>query len=302
MSAAHVPLELQVVALILLRLPSEEALCAAGVSRSWRAAAGSLTSLHLSFSITLKTDNIKHSAPGWSRLLRCAASPAAAQIGEIDLSVQWHSEYMLWESEDELPADAIAFRSDWDSDCAASIAAVAAGISPRLRFPALQLLRVHFPDPLEVYGYQGSAVLTGLSTNLVGVLVHGCSQLQQLILTVQPQRVAETGFRPLHASTLYSQTLPSPLDRILSGADPALTTATVCEGNLSAHARFAACCAAASSQAWCSRRQRSLSIHARFRSCRLWRVHLNPGLQLKWTVRVHRLVRSSSLCTVLLRY
>ena len=90
---------MQVVAVILLRLPATEALCAAGVSRGWRTAARTLTGLGLSFSITLHPNSSSHpqsrlrkisagvdgsaSAMGLWQMLRCAESPSAAQIAEL---------------------------------------------------------------------------------------------------------------------------------------------------------------------------------------------------------------------------
>ena len=210
---------LQVVALILAHMPADSAFRAAGISRSWRAAARSLTGLRLSFSIILHTqcgwwnDPEAHTATGWSRLRCLAGSPAAVQIESFQLIKKW--EVAQQAEIIELPAGSIE----------------AADGVPDLHLPALQQLRVRFVPPQEMLNFPACTSLAGLTTNLLAVLVRGCPQLQHLMLSLNSQHFY-MGLQPLSLYTLqHDQMLAefSPLNWILRSALPALQTVTVRE-------------------------------------------------------------------------
>ena len=198
-------------------MSATEAVRAAGVSRSWRAASRSLTGLRPSFSLDLHaganqlTGGWAHSATGWGRLHRCAASPAAAQISELDLKVNWPA----------APQAEVVPSADEDD----------AHQRP-LKFLALQQLHVRFEQALANIDYVRGVETTELTTSLLNDLVRGCPQLQQLRISiaplpVTPQRRFLQQFQPLSPGVVAMSMALSPLEAILAGAAPSLKTVTV---------------------------------------------------------------------------
>ena len=221
---------MQVVALILERLPAAEALRAAGVSRGWRAAARSLTGLRLCFSITLHphstlennplaADNSPASAAGWRQLLCCAASTSASQIGELDLTVHWVA----------------APQTHAGELSAGGSASAAAPSMPRLEFPALQHLHASFPQPQGTMYSPQRNLLSVLSTNVLAALMRGCPELQELMICVEPPPHAYMGFRPLVPDQMLKirALQVSPLEWTLTHAVSTLEKVTIRDHDVS---------------------------------------------------------------------
>ena len=221
---------MQVLALILEQLPSEEALRAACVSRAWRAAAGSLTGLRLSFSIALHTDDLckSNSATGWSRVLSCMTSPSAAHIRELCLTIYWVDVPLL--EAIELPVVGTA---------------AAAASTPLPHLSALQSLQVYFPHLQNRHCNLQSGVLTCLSVDLLGALLRCSPQLKNLVLNMDfraqfcmdftsKRWLPPRGIPPPYVDGMGSEMgARSPLEAILSAAPPTSTAVAVRDKDMS---------------------------------------------------------------------
>ena len=194
-----------------MRLPAADALRAAGVSRVWQAAARSVE--NLSFTVSLHAHKPVptaeapwvHTASGLSCLRGCSQSPAAAQLSELELFIDY-SATPLKETIQEP-----SYMGDFS------------GRLPPLRFPALQQLSVCFLPRQGIINNAQVTVMTYLTGDLVSALLCGCPQLRQVSISLTPTRSLHTFIKPgrcIHGSSL-------PLERILDGAVPALQTVTV---------------------------------------------------------------------------